>query len=172
MFGRRNGNPSEIRPAVEPDGLIERYCAYYPMTHKNRGKAIIFAHSVFEVPDEEIAPREGNEVDCQMLTESLGRLGFDVNLYKDKRLEDIRKILKKGLYKNIHKINHIPTGDLFFQFLQRTIPKVIACWLLFCRMETKMTRSTHAIVLMIFPFCGRSLPAINAKRLQVNLRSS
>lgn len=66
------------------------------MNHKNRGKAIIFTHSVFAVPHVKLPAREGSEVDCKALTESLERLGFDVDLHRDKRLKDILQITEKG----------------------------------------------------------------------------
>lgn len=96
MFGRKEGNCSQIRPtSVMPAYTIERYSSYYPMNHKSRGKAIIFTHSIFAVPNVKLPMREGSEVDTKMLTESLERLGFDVNLHRDKRLKDILQITEK-----------------------------------------------------------------------------
>lgn len=95
MFGRKEVNSPQTRPTVTPAYTVQRYSSYYPMNHKNRGKAIIFSHSSFEVQDVKLPNREGSDVDCKMLTESLERLGFDVNLYKDKRLRDILDITTK-----------------------------------------------------------------------------
>ncbi|XP_055590348.1 caspase-like [Uranotaenia lowii] len=84
---------------VHPAYTIERYMACYPMNHKNRGKAIIFTHAVFE--DEKLPTREGEKEDCQLLNESLERLGFEVVIYRDQRLKDILKITKK-----VSKMDH------------------------------------------------------------------
>ncbi|XP_055639227.1 caspase-like [Toxorhynchites rutilus septentrionalis] len=95
MFSRKEINSSQNRPTLPPAYTIDRYSSYYPMNHKNRGKAIIFTHAVFAVPNVKLAVREGGEVDCKMLTESLERLGFDVDLYRDKRLKEILHITEK-----------------------------------------------------------------------------
>lgn len=96
MFGRKESGPLPNRPVVPPPAYtIDRYSSYYPMNHKNRGKAIIFTHTVFAVPNVKLPSREGSEVDCKVLTESLERLGFDVDLYRDKRLKDILHITEK-----------------------------------------------------------------------------
>lgn len=98
MFGRKEVNsPPQISPTVAPAYTIERYSAYYPMNHKHRGQAIIFAHSVFAVPNVKLPNRDGSDVDCDMLVESLERLHFDVTLYKDYRLSDILRVTEKGL---------------------------------------------------------------------------
>lgn len=97
MFSRKeiNSPHKEVRAAVTPAYTIERYSSYYPMNHKYRGKAIIFAHTTFAVPNVKLPTRDGSEVDCKMLMESLERLRFDVTLYKDYRLKDILQITEK-----------------------------------------------------------------------------
>ncbi|EAT33368.1 AAEL014348-PB [Aedes aegypti] len=96
MFGRKEVNsPQQMIPTVAPAYTIERYSAYYPMNHKHRGKAIIFAHSVFAVKNVNLPNRDGSDVDCEMLVESLKRLHFDVTLYKDYRLKDILLVIEK-----------------------------------------------------------------------------
>lgn len=102
MFGRKDYNSSQFRPTTTPAYTIERYSSYYPMNHGNRGKAIIFTHSKFAVPNVKLPTRDGSEVDCGMLTESLERLGFEVNLHKDKRLKDILQITEKGILKKVY----------------------------------------------------------------------
>lgn len=63
------------------------------MNGKNRGLAIIFSHTIFLGPYE---PRIGNDVDCNRMESLLKELGFEVKIYKDRRKQQIFKILSEG----------------------------------------------------------------------------
>ncbi|KAF7398948.1 hypothetical protein HZH66_006845 [Vespula vulgaris] len=65
---------------------------FYPMNGKNRGLAIIFSHTIFLGPYE---PRIGNDVDCNRMESLLKELGFEVKIYKDRRKQQIFKILSE-----------------------------------------------------------------------------
>ncbi|XP_035795887.1 caspase-like isoform X2 [Anopheles albimanus] len=78
-----------------PAYIIERYAAYYPMNHKRRGMALIFSHYNFAVPHMNFPPREGNRVDCDQLTEMLQKFGFDVHIYCDYKLAEIKDVTSK-----------------------------------------------------------------------------
>ncbi|XP_062707569.1 caspase isoform X3 [Aedes albopictus] len=96
LFGRKKVNlPPQMSPTVAPAYTIERNSAYYPMNHKHRGQAIIFAHTTFD-KNVKLINRDGNDVDCDMLEKSLKRLRFDVTLHKDSRMDFILKEMKRG----------------------------------------------------------------------------
>ncbi|ETN62297.1 caspase short class [Anopheles darlingi] len=78
-----------------PAYIIERYAAYYPMNHKRRGMALIFSHYNFAVPHIHFPPREGNRVDCDQLSEMLEKFGFDVHIYHDYKLAEIKDVTSK-----------------------------------------------------------------------------
>nr|XP_019559113.2 caspase-1-like [Aedes albopictus]XP_019559114.2 caspase-1-like [Aedes albopictus]XP_019559116.2 caspase-1-like [Aedes albopictus]XP_019559119.2 caspase-1-like [Aedes albopictus]XP_029728454.1 caspase-1-like [Aedes albopictus]XP_029728455.1 caspase-1-like [Aedes albopictus]XP_029728456.1 caspase-1-like [Aedes albopictus]XP_029728457.1 caspase-1-like [Aedes albopictus]XP_029728458.1 caspase-1-like [Aedes albopictus]XP_029728460.1 caspase-1-like [Aedes albopictus] len=95
LFGRKEVNsPPQMSPTLAPAYTIERYSAYYPMNHKHRGQAIIFAHTTFD-ENLELTNRDGNDVDCDMLVKSLQRLRFDVTLRKDYCMDCILKEIKR-----------------------------------------------------------------------------
>ncbi|XP_062707568.1 caspase isoform X2 [Aedes albopictus] len=95
LFGRKKVNlPPQMSPTVAPAYTIERNSAYYPMNHKHRGQAIIFAHTTFD-KNVKLINRDGNDVDCDMLEKSLKRLRFDVTLHKDSRMDFILKEMKR-----------------------------------------------------------------------------
>ncbi|XP_053694345.1 caspase-like [Sabethes cyaneus] len=95
MFRQKETNSSLHPSAVAPAYTIDRYSSYYPMNHTNRGKAIIFTHAEFNVQNVKLPKREGGEVDYITMNETLERLGFDVHIYKDKRLKEILTITKE-----------------------------------------------------------------------------
>nr|XP_029736311.1 caspase-1-like isoform X2 [Aedes albopictus]XP_029736312.1 caspase-1-like isoform X2 [Aedes albopictus]XP_029736313.1 caspase-1-like isoform X2 [Aedes albopictus]XP_029736314.1 caspase-1-like isoform X2 [Aedes albopictus] len=97
LFGRKKVNsPPQMSPTVAPAYTIERNSAYYPMNHKHRGQAIIFAHTTFD-KNVKLINRDGNDVDCDMLEKSLKRLRFDVTLHKDSRMDFILKEMKRDI---------------------------------------------------------------------------
>ncbi|XP_018346795.1 PREDICTED: caspase-1-like [Trachymyrmex septentrionalis] len=62
----------------------------YNMKHKRRGVAIILNHVHFE----NMGTREGSEKDALNLKTSLGKLGFDVQIYTDPTFKTISTILQ------------------------------------------------------------------------------
>ena len=63
------------------------------MNHSRRGKAIIFNHTKFE--DSSLSEREGTKVDKTRLSGTLDEvLKFDVEIYEDLRISEMKKILK------------------------------------------------------------------------------
>ena len=65
----------------------------YNMNHSRRGKAIIFNHTKFE--DSSLSEREGTKVDKTRLSGTLEEvLKFDVEIYEDLRISEMKKILK------------------------------------------------------------------------------
>lgn len=69
---------------------------YYNMKHKKRGVAIIFNHQTFEIGD--LKARNGTEVDCFNLGQSLQKLGFDVTPYTDLTSKEIDDKLEYCMY--------------------------------------------------------------------------
>ncbi|XP_029173606.1 caspase-1-like isoform X2 [Nylanderia fulva] len=68
----------------------------YNMSHKHRGKCIIFNHEEF---DETVDKREGSTVDVMRLEKSFGRLGFDVEVQNNlSHAEIMDKIEKMSQY--------------------------------------------------------------------------
>ncbi|XP_040163193.1 caspase-like [Anopheles arabiensis] len=80
-----------IRPAY----VIERYAAYYPMNHKRRGMALIFSHNKYNVRNVSLPVREGSAIDCKRLKETLELFRFDVKVYPDFKLEEIKSVIGK-----------------------------------------------------------------------------
>ncbi|XP_052866325.1 caspase-like [Anopheles cruzii] len=135
MFGKRKDSNDGKRmpsatghvPSVEngpsrPAYVIERYAAYYPMNNRRRGMALIFSHYKFAVQHQNLPAREGNEVDCKRLTETLQMFGFDVHIYRDHKLEEIKAVTRKVSQMD-HKDNdcllvavltHGEDGDIVF----------------------------------------------------------
>lgn len=65
---------------------------YYNMEHKKRGLALIFNHGKFDCN----SPREGTQIDRGRLEKTLQFLDFDVRIYDDKNISEIRSILEDG----------------------------------------------------------------------------
>lgn len=70
-----------------PKMVKDRIGAEYNMTHKYRGKALIFNHEFFN--NEELERRKGTEKDCADLVRVLTKLGFDINVHQDLCYKDI-----------------------------------------------------------------------------------
>ncbi|KAG8238836.1 hypothetical protein J437_LFUL018470 [Ladona fulva] len=63
----------------------------YEVSHRRRGVALIFNHKIFQsssVPKRDCADRDG-----KVLQETLTAFGFNVRMYKDNYLEEIKKVL-------------------------------------------------------------------------------
>jgi caspase-like apoptosis-related cysteine protease len=73
---------------------VERNSAYYNMSHKRRGVAIIFNHEYFDIHS--LKQRNGTNVDCENLKHSLIDLGFEVTAHNNLSSKDITKIVKQG----------------------------------------------------------------------------
>lgn len=78
---------------------VERYATEYNMKHLNRGHALIFNHETYDIPS--LKSRAGTNVDCENLSQTLQKLHFDVQIYKDLRLKDIQYNIEE-----ISKIDH------------------------------------------------------------------
>lgn len=59
------------------------------MGHKNQGNVIVINH--FQIEGEE--NREGTCVDVQRIQNTFGNLGFNVKVYNDSTLSEIRRII-------------------------------------------------------------------------------
>ncbi|XP_011196296.2 caspase, partial [Zeugodacus cucurbitae] len=89
-------DPSEL--ACTASMSIDRDAVEYNMRHKNRGLALIFNHENFDVPT--LEPRTGTNVDCENLTQVLKKLDFDVNVFKDCRLNELKQQLVSASQKD------------------------------------------------------------------------
>uniref|UniRef100_A0A182T7T8 Caspase n=1 Tax=Anopheles maculatus TaxID=74869 RepID=A0A182T7T8_9DIPT len=85
----------QMNGIIRPAYVIERYAAYYPMNHKRRGMALLFSHNKYNVRNVPLPVREGSAVDCKRLKETLDLFGFDVKVYQDFKLEEIKAIVEK-----------------------------------------------------------------------------
>lgn len=65
---------------------------YYDMDHKKRGLALIFNHAKFD----RNSPRTGTHVDRDRLEKTLQTLDFDVRVYEDYRIDQIKNVLETG----------------------------------------------------------------------------
>ncbi|XP_030388468.1 caspase-1 isoform X1 [Scaptodrosophila lebanonensis] len=73
---------------------VDRYASEYNMNHKNRGKALIFNHELFDIPS--LKARSGTNVDCEELRKALKRLDFDVSVHKDCKFREILEHIEKA----------------------------------------------------------------------------
>lgn len=69
---------------------------YYNMSHKRRGMALIFNHETFEMD----LPRKGTNSDRDRLKDTLASLDFDVNVYENRTISEIKNILLNGKLTN------------------------------------------------------------------------
>jgi caspase-like apoptosis-related cysteine protease len=67
----------------------------YNMNHKKRGMAIIFNHEYFDNP-KQLERRVGTNVDRDNLKRTFEGLGFEVTVYNDLKLEELKKIVAEG----------------------------------------------------------------------------
>lgn len=65
---------------------------YYKMDHKKRGMALIFNHEFFECN----SPRKGTNADRDNLQKTLESLDFDVRIFENEMICDIKGILEES----------------------------------------------------------------------------
>jgi caspase-like apoptosis-related cysteine protease len=75
---------------------VEKDVEEYNMNHKRRGKAVIFNHDAFT---NQSRNRDGSAVDVNVLTETYGALGFEVIVYKNLNITDIRTAITERKFK-------------------------------------------------------------------------
>lgn len=68
---------------------------FYQSNHPKLGVAIIFNHNTFQDGNEE---RHGSIKDTNDLSEVLTEWGFDVRLFKDQTVENVKKELLNGMF--------------------------------------------------------------------------
>jgi len=73
---------------------VDRNSAYYKMSHKRRGMAIIFNHESFDI--QSLKCRNGTNVDRDNLKLAMKDLGFEVAVHDNLTSRDIMKILDQG----------------------------------------------------------------------------
>jgi caspase-like apoptosis-related cysteine protease len=73
---------------------VDRNSAYYNMTHKRRGLAVIFNHEHFDIHS--LKPRNGTNVDCENLKCTLTDLGFEVTVHNNLITKNVTKIVQQG----------------------------------------------------------------------------
>lgn len=73
---------------------VDRNSAYYKMSHKRRGMAIIFNHEYFDIHS--LKPRSGTNVDRDNLKYTMKDLGFEVSVYDNLKIKDIMKIVDEA----------------------------------------------------------------------------
>uniref|UniRef100_A0A182QT84 Caspase n=1 Tax=Anopheles farauti TaxID=69004 RepID=A0A182QT84_9DIPT len=100
-YGSPTASRSKKNGTVRPAYVIDRYAAYYPMNHKRRGMALLFSHNKYNVPNTPLPVREGSTVDCKRLKETLDLYGFDVKVYQDFKLEEIKSVIR-----NVSQMDH------------------------------------------------------------------
>lgn len=76
---------------------------YYNMSHKRRGMALIFNHATFLIN----SPRKGTNLDRDRLKDTLASLDFDVNVYENRTISEIKNILLNGKLKNENALNFL-----------------------------------------------------------------
>jgi len=83
--------PSSVVQGGDGPGIDDEE---YFMKHKYRGKAIIFNH--YEFLRNKKSARSGTEVDEKNLKEKFGKLGFNVEVYKNFRKFEVLDVLSDG----------------------------------------------------------------------------
>lgn len=66
---------------------------YYDTSHPKLGVALIFNHLKFK---DGLDERHGSIKDTEKMSQALAGLGFDVRVFKDKTVENIKNELEKG----------------------------------------------------------------------------
>jgi caspase-like apoptosis-related cysteine protease len=80
---------------------VERDAEEYNMTHKRRGKAVIFNHDTFS----SVPSRAGSQLDVQNLEISYKALGFEVTTYSNLSHTEITKVVHSCKYlKNYREV--------------------------------------------------------------------
>lgn len=92
---------SQSQKLATPPPIIDLDCAYYDMTHEQRGLAIIFNHFAFDSKKYKHLQRNGTEQDCKRLEKTFHELGFKVERYNDRKRSEINTILNTGNICNI-----------------------------------------------------------------------
>ena len=67
---------------------------YYDFTNSNVGQALIFNQVKIKGKEE----RKGSQKDADDLNKVLTWIGFDVTVYNDSTVDEIKKLLKKGVF--------------------------------------------------------------------------
>lgn len=67
----------------------------YKMDHNKRGKTLIFNHFEFN-RSLNLGRRNATHEDCEKLLASFASLDFDVEIYEDSTLEEIKETLEKS----------------------------------------------------------------------------
>lgn len=65
---------------------------FYDMNHSKRGLALIFNHESFDSH----VPRRGTHVDRDRLNKTLKSLDFDVRIFENLKIEEIKTALSNG----------------------------------------------------------------------------
>lgn len=67
----------------------------YRMDHKKRGYAVIFSHEEFD--RKTMMPRRvGNEKDVENLQKHLKKMGFEIMIFRDLGVEELKKTVAMG----------------------------------------------------------------------------
>ncbi|XP_054258396.1 caspase-1-like isoform X2 [Macrosteles quadrilineatus] len=74
---------------------VDKHAKFYNMDHKHRGIAVILNHESF-ASHMNLKARAGTKVDKENLEKTLKKLGFDVHLYDDKKVQEIDEIIEKA----------------------------------------------------------------------------
>ncbi|XP_054014572.1 caspase-1-like [Hylaeus anthracinus] len=86
----KNKDTNNSTSATSIHSRVSRDSEVYNMAHPRRGKAIIFNHVNFQ----KMTARKGSEKDCNDLTQTLSRFGFEVHTYPDPSVKKITSTLK------------------------------------------------------------------------------
>lgn len=93
------------------DAPTAKYALHYNMKHKNRGMAIIFNHENFKNPN---LKRTGTNADRDMLKDVLVKLGFNVKVYNDLKLLELKNTVQQ-----VAEDNHADCDCVLFAVLTR-----------------------------------------------------
>lgn len=102
---------SQQNQSVKLSAIIDVECAYYDISHEQRGLAIILNHFKFDSKKYKDLKRNGTEKDCERLEKTFHELDFKVKTYHDLTRAEINEKLQKG---NIYNICNMCNAQLFF----------------------------------------------------------
>lgn len=66
----------------------------YNMSHPKRGNCFIFYHTTYCNPS--LKPREGAQMDVELIRQRFGRLRFEVEAHQDKNKKELLDLLKQS----------------------------------------------------------------------------
>lgn len=85
----RSGRPVTEKPMTDAQDYA------YNMNHGRRGECLVFSFENFH-PKSGLSPRNGTENDVQRCSHTFTKLGYEVQVHRDLKKEELLSILRRG----------------------------------------------------------------------------